>query len=181
MRCDATKLQRSSSPPTSYTILQKTSGRTSTSSRKRHATVSGKFSACLAAKDSAKEACPAVKPEPIPKVQVVNSPLTQPTDPPAPTEIVKASELKDLYAATLGYLTVCRVYPQIAIQMTGDIDEFRTVQHVFQRAKSLLDRLPKSVISESSAALAGRSLDKKPAPKSDKSNMEKSPDQAQAS
>jgi hypothetical protein len=126
-----------------------------------------------AAKDSAKEAGTAVKPEPASEVQEVTPPPTQPTDPPASTEIVKASELNDLYAATLGYLTVCRVYPQIAIQMTGDIDECRTAQHVFQRAKSLLDRLPKSVTSESSA-LAGRSFDKKPAPKSDNSNMEKS-------
>jgi len=126
-----------------------------------------------AAKDSAKEAGTAVKPEPA-EVQEVTPTPTQPTDPPAPAEIVKASELNDLYAATLGYLTVCRVYPQIAIQMTGDIDECRTAQHVFQRAKSLLDRLPKSVTSESSATLAGRSFDKKPAPKSDNSNMEKS-------
>ena len=126
-----------------------------------------------AAKDSAKEAGTAVKPEPA-EVQEVTPTPTQPTDPPAPAEIVKASELNDLYAATLCYLPVCRVYPQIAIQMTGDIDECRTAQHVFQRAKSLLDRLPKSVTSESSATLAGRSFDKKPAPKSDNSNMEKS-------
>ena len=123
-----------------------------------------------AAKDSSKEAGATIKPEPVPEVQLVNSTPTQPT---APAEIVKASELNDLYAATLGYLTVCRVYPKIAIQMTGDIDECRTAQHVFQRAKSLLDRLPKSVTSEESAALAGRTYDKKQAPKSESANMEK--------
>ena len=127
-----------------------------------------------AAKDTGKEAGATVKPEPVPEVQEVNSPPTQPPVLPAPTEIVKASELNDLYAATLGYLTVCRVYPKIAIQMTGDIDECRTAQQVFQRAKSLLDRLPKSITSEESAALAGRTYDKKQAPKSDSANMEKS-------
>ena len=127
-----------------------------------------------AAKGSGKEASATIKPEPVPEVQEVNSTPTQPTVPTAPAEIFKASELNDLYAATLGYLTVCRVYPKIAIQMTGDIDECRTAQHVFQRAKSLLDRLPKSVTSEESAALAGRTYDKKQAPKSDSANMEKS-------
>ena len=97
-----------------------------------------------AAKNAAANAGRAVKTEP--EVEEVNSSSTK-TDPPASSEIVKASELNDLYAATLGYLTVCRVYPQIGISMTDNIDECRTAQQVFVRAKSLLDRLPTSVTS----------------------------------
>ena len=71
-------------------------------------------------------------------------------------------------------LTVCRVYPEIGISMTDNIDECRTAQQVFVRAKSLLDPLPTSVTSEGSAAFAGKTYDKKNAPKSDIASVKKS-------
>lgn len=93
---------------------------------------------------------------------------------PADGEAIKASELNDLYAATLGYLTVCRVYPNVGIRLCDSIDECANAQEVFVKAKTLLDRLPSSVTSEESVALAGKTSEKSSKPSDELAAMQKS-------
>jgi hypothetical protein len=70
---------------------------------------------------------------------------------------VKAHEFSDLTAACLAYLKVTELHPNVALQLCNEIDDCRTAQDVYNRAKVLIDRFPKHLTSEDAAAYGAKS------------------------
>ena len=69
---------------------------------------------------------------------------------------IKAHEFSDLTAACLAYLKVTELHPNVAVQLCNDIDDCKTAQDVYNRAKLLIDRLPKHMTSEDGAAYGAK-------------------------
>ena len=69
---------------------------------------------------------------------------------------VKAHEFSDLTAACLAYLKITEIYPTVALKLCDSIDECRTAQDVFNKAKLLIDRLPSNLTSEDSTAFGAK-------------------------
>lgn len=70
---------------------------------------------------------------------------------------VKAHEFSDLTAACLAYLKITEIYPTVALKLCDQIDDCRTAQDVYNKAKLLIDRLPSNMTSEDSTAFGAKS------------------------
>jgi hypothetical protein len=80
----------------------------------------------------------------------------------------EAARRRNLTAACLAYLKVSELYPNVAMKLCDQIDDCRTAQDVYNKAKILIDRFPVEMTSEASTAFASwnkksnRQNDKKP-------------------
>ena len=72
---------------------------------------------------------------------------------------VKAHEFSDLTAACLAYLKISELFPAVALKLCDQIDECRTAQDVYNKAKLLIDRLPSSMTNEDSTAFGAKNGD----------------------
>jgi hypothetical protein len=68
--------------------------------------------------------------------------------------LVKAHDFSNLTAACLAYLKVSELYPNVAMKLCDQIDDCRTAQDVYNKAKILIDRFPVEMTSEASTAFA---------------------------
>ena len=68
--------------------------------------------------------------------------------------LVKAHDFSNLTAACLAYLKVSELYPNVAMKLCDQIDDCKTAQDVYNKAKILIDRFPVEMTSEGSTAFA---------------------------
>jgi len=71
--------------------------------------------------------------------------------------LVKAHDFSHLTAACLAYLKVSELYPHVAMKLCDSIDDCKTAQDVYNKAKVLIDRFPAAMTSEDSNVFGAKS------------------------